>query len=102
MKLCQKFYHLICDRKKHIILVATRQPSNGGISITKPNPSTVTSKSNTPSKPGEPSAAGAETNGQQAAGKPRRTGGLALFFRKVYSLAHIRLETLCTSMQVSS
>jgi len=32
--------------------------------------------------------------------KPRRTGSLALFLRKVYHLAHLRLENLCTSLQL--
>ena len=27
--------------------------------------------------------------------RPRRTGGLSLFFRKVYNLAYVRLEHLC-------
>lgn len=33
-------------------------------------------------------------------GKAKRTGSLSLFLRKVYNLAHLRLETLCNSMQV--
>ena len=32
--------------------------------------------------------------------KPKRTGSLCLFFRKVYHLAHLRLDTLCQSLQV--
>ena len=32
--------------------------------------------------------------------KPRRTGSLALFLRKVYHLAHLRLENLCQSLQL--
>ena len=33
--------------------------------------------------------------------KQRRTGSLALFFRKVYHLAHLRLENLCQSLQLT-
>uniref|UniRef100_A0A3B4AQN8 Retinoblastoma-like protein 1 n=1 Tax=Periophthalmus magnuspinnatus TaxID=409849 RepID=A0A3B4AQN8_9GOBI len=36
------------------------------------------------------------------AGKPRRTGSLALFFRKVYHLASVRLRDLCLKLDVSS
>jgi len=32
--------------------------------------------------------------------KPRRTGSLSLFMRKVYHLAHLRLENLCQSLQL--
>ncbi|KAK5934670.1 hypothetical protein CgunFtcFv8_015045 [Champsocephalus gunnari] len=35
-------------------------------------------------------------------GRPRRTGSLALFFRKVYHLASVRLRDLCVKMDVSS
>jgi len=33
-------------------------------------------------------------------GRSKRTGSLSLFLRKVYNLAHLRLETLCNSMQL--
>ncbi len=33
-------------------------------------------------------------------GRPKRTGSLALFFRKVYHLAHLRLDALCFSLQI--
>merc|ERR1711892_13202 len=32
--------------------------------------------------------------------KPKRTNSLGLFFRKVYHLAHLRLDNLCSSMMV--
>ena len=32
---------------------------------------------------------------ESEANRPKRTGGLSLFFRKVYTLAHLRLEHLC-------
>lgn len=35
-------------------------------------------------------------------GRPRRTGSLALFFRKVYHLASVRLRDLCAKMDVPS
>uniref|UniRef100_A0A9J8A0W5 Retinoblastoma-like 1 (p107) n=1 Tax=Cyprinus carpio carpio TaxID=630221 RepID=A0A9J8A0W5_CYPCA len=34
--------------------------------------------------------------------KPRRTGSLALFFRKVYHLASVRLRDLCLKLDISS
>ncbi|XP_038606007.1 retinoblastoma-like protein 1 [Tachyglossus aculeatus] len=35
-------------------------------------------------------------------GKPRRTGSVALFFRKVYHLASVRLRDLCLKLDVSN
>uniref|UniRef100_A0A3Q3WKP7 Retinoblastoma-like protein 1 n=1 Tax=Mola mola TaxID=94237 RepID=A0A3Q3WKP7_MOLML len=37
-----------------------------------------------------------------AAGRPRRTGSLALFFRKVYHLASVRLRDLCVKLDIPS
>ncbi|XP_063070863.1 retinoblastoma-like protein 1 [Engraulis encrasicolus] len=37
-----------------------------------------------------------------ASTKPRRTGSLALFFRKVYHLASVRLRDLCLKLDISS
>lgn len=37
-----------------------------------------------------------------ATSKPRRTGSLALFFRKVYHLASVRLRDLCLKLDISS
>uniref|UniRef100_A0A8C3N9G5 Uncharacterized protein n=1 Tax=Geospiza parvula TaxID=87175 RepID=A0A8C3N9G5_GEOPR len=37
-----------------------------------------------------------------AAGKPKRTGSLALFYRKVYHLASVRLRDLCLKLDVSN
>ncbi|KAM4622826.1 retinoblastoma-like protein 1 [Discoglossus pictus] len=37
-----------------------------------------------------------------SAGKPKRTGSLALFFRKVYHLASVRLRDLCLKLDVSN
>uniref|UniRef100_H3CMM7 Retinoblastoma-like protein 1 n=1 Tax=Tetraodon nigroviridis TaxID=99883 RepID=H3CMM7_TETNG len=36
------------------------------------------------------------------AGRPRRTGSLALFFRKVYHLASVRLRDLCWKLDISA
>ncbi|XP_047669885.1 retinoblastoma-like protein 1 isoform X2 [Tachysurus fulvidraco] len=38
----------------------------------------------------------------QPANKPRRTGSLALFFRKVYHLASVRLRDLCLKLDISA
>ncbi|XP_053571925.1 retinoblastoma-like protein 1 [Bombina bombina] len=37
-----------------------------------------------------------------SSGKPKRTGSLALFFRKVYHLASVRLRDLCLKLDVSN
>ncbi|KAM3878360.1 retinoblastoma-like protein 1 [Diretmus argenteus] len=39
---------------------------------------------------------------QPATSRPRRTGSLALFFRKVYHLASVRLRDLCVKLEISS
>ncbi|XP_041639916.1 retinoblastoma-like protein 1 [Cheilinus undulatus] len=39
---------------------------------------------------------------QTGSGRPRRTGSLALFFRKVYHLASVRLRDLCVKLDISS
>ncbi|XP_037535624.1 retinoblastoma-like protein 1 [Nematolebias whitei] len=39
---------------------------------------------------------------QTESGRPRRTGSLALFFRKVYHLASVRLRDLCLKLDISS
>ncbi|KAK1796308.1 hypothetical protein P4O66_009374 [Electrophorus voltai] len=38
----------------------------------------------------------------QPASRPRRTGSLALFFRKVYHLASVRLRDLCLKLDISA
>lgn len=42
------------------------------------------------------------TSDPQTTGRPRRTGSLALFFRKVYHLASVRLRDLCVKLDISS
>lgn len=44
----------------------------------------------------------APTTSDPQAGKPRRTGSLALFFRKVYHLASVRLRDLCVRLDIRS
>ncbi|XP_073325090.1 retinoblastoma-like protein 1 [Pagrus major] len=39
---------------------------------------------------------------QTGSGRPRRTGSLALFFRKVYHLASVRLRDLCVKLDIPS
>ncbi|XP_060926191.1 retinoblastoma-like protein 1 [Limanda limanda] len=39
---------------------------------------------------------------QAGSGRPRRTGSLALFFRKAYHLASVRLRDLCARLDISS
>uniref|UniRef100_A0A8C3AFK9 Retinoblastoma-like protein 1 n=1 Tax=Cyclopterus lumpus TaxID=8103 RepID=A0A8C3AFK9_CYCLU len=47
-------------------------------------------------------AAPATSDPQAGSARPRRTGSLALFFRKVYHLASVRLRDLCVKMDVPS
>uniref|UniRef100_A0A7N6C251 Retinoblastoma-like protein 1 n=1 Tax=Anabas testudineus TaxID=64144 RepID=A0A7N6C251_ANATE len=42
------------------------------------------------------------SDSQTGNGRPRRTGSLALFFRKVYHLASVRLRDLCARLDISS
>ncbi|XP_059185663.1 retinoblastoma-like protein 1 [Centropristis striata] len=52
--------------------------------------------------PSRPAAAPTTSDPQKANGRPRRTGSLALFFRKVYHLASVRLRDLCVKLDISS
>ncbi|XP_017158750.1 retinoblastoma-like protein 1 [Poecilia reticulata] len=56
------------------------------------------------SSPGRVAVATAtsSTEPQAGTGRPRRTGSLALFFRKVYHLSSVRLRDLCLKLDVSS
>lgn len=63
----------------------------------------TTSPSRTPAPPAAPLIAPAvTTDTQTGSGRPRRTGSLALFFRKVYHLASVRLRDLCVKLDISS
>uniref|UniRef100_A0A8P4G9Y5 Retinoblastoma-like protein 1 n=1 Tax=Dicentrarchus labrax TaxID=13489 RepID=A0A8P4G9Y5_DICLA len=48
------------------------------------------------------SAPTASSEPQAGIGRPRRTGSLALFFRKVYHLASVRLRDLCVKLDIPS
>ncbi|XP_005753998.1 retinoblastoma-like protein 1 [Pundamilia nyererei] len=52
--------------------------------------------------PSRPTAVAATSDTQAGNGRPRRTGSLALFFRKVYHLASVRLRDLCVKLDISS
>uniref|UniRef100_A0A8C9T7M3 Retinoblastoma-like 1 (p107) n=1 Tax=Scleropages formosus TaxID=113540 RepID=A0A8C9T7M3_SCLFO len=51
--------------------------------------------------PSRPTPNGSTAADLQNAYKPRRTGSLALFFRKVYHLASVRLRDLCLKLDIS-
>ncbi|XP_054639632.1 retinoblastoma-like protein 1 [Dunckerocampus dactyliophorus] len=52
--------------------------------------------------PGRPAPPPVTSEPQTANGRPQRTGSLALFFRKVYHLASVRLRDLCAKLDISS
>ncbi|XP_035771026.1 retinoblastoma-like protein 1 [Neolamprologus brichardi] len=52
--------------------------------------------------PSRPTAVATTSDTQAGNGRPRRTGSLALFFRKVYHLASVRLRDLCVKLDISS
>uniref|UniRef100_A0A672G1C5 Retinoblastoma-like 1 (p107) n=1 Tax=Salarias fasciatus TaxID=181472 RepID=A0A672G1C5_SALFA len=66
----------------------------------------TTSPSRPPAPPSAPltapAAAATAAASDSQAGRPRRTGSLALFFRKVYHLASVRLRDLCVKLDISS
>ncbi|XP_061487689.1 retinoblastoma-like protein 1 isoform X2 [Rhineura floridana] len=51
--------------------------------------------------PSQPHMTQAQEAYQSAGSKPKKTGSLALFFRKVYHLASVRLRDLCLKQDVS-
>ncbi|KAK9529736.1 hypothetical protein VZT92_013811 [Zoarces viviparus] len=63
---------------------------------------TITAQFLLTSSPSRVSAPPTTSDPQTGTGRPRRTGSLALFFRKVYHLASVRLRDLCVKMDVSS
>ena len=42
------------------------------------------------------------TPGSVVAARPKRTGSLALFYRKMYQLAYIRIRDLCERLEVDN
>lgn len=80
-------------------LLAPQSPLAGQSLLTRP-PSSPSRSVLSPQKIiNVPQSPGGSVRG--SAHKPKRTGSLSLFFRKVYHLAHLRLDTLCQSLQVS-
>jgi len=75
-------------------LLSTAQSSRAPPSPMKPSSSGIGLLTTTTHSPMKPSGI------LGSASKPRRTNSLGLFFRKVYHLAHLRLDNLCTSLQV--
>ncbi|XP_056292900.1 retinoblastoma-like protein 1 isoform X2 [Pseudoliparis swirei] len=64
---------------------------------------TITAQFLLTTSPSRPPAPPPVTSDPQAGSvRPRRTGSLALFFRKVYHLASVRLRDLCVKMDVPS
>ncbi|NXD88156.1 RBL1 protein, partial [Halcyon senegalensis] len=55
-----------------------------------------------PQAPCHPQASQAQDVHLSSAGKPKKTGSLALFYRKVYHLASVRLRDLCLKLDVSN
>ncbi|CAL1609517.1 unnamed protein product [Knipowitschia caucasica] len=70
------------------------------IPVQQVNSNTVTAHFLLTTSPSRVNMAPVTTDPQ--AGRPRRTGSLALFFRKVYHLASVRLRDLCLKMDVDS
>ncbi|XP_067100005.1 LOW QUALITY PROTEIN: retinoblastoma-like protein 1 [Osmerus mordax] len=68
--------------------------NGGGITLIQSGP--ITAQILLTASPSRPSPAP-----QPSATRPRRTGSLALFFRKVYHLASVRLRDLCVKLDIS-
>ncbi|KAK0136810.1 Retinoblastoma-like protein 1 [Merluccius polli] len=82
--------------------------SDGNITLIQLQPSTgpqngpITAQLLLTASPNRVNAAPATSDPQPGSTRPRRTGSLALFFRKVYHLASVRLRDLCVKLDVSS
>ncbi|XP_056462535.1 retinoblastoma-like protein 1 [Gadus chalcogrammus] len=82
--------------------------SNGNITLLQLQPSPgpqngpITAQFLLTTSPSRVSAAPAASEPPPGSTRPRRTGSLALFFRKVYHLASVRLRDLCVKLDVSS
>uniref|UniRef100_A0A8C5AYA7 Retinoblastoma-like 1 (p107) n=1 Tax=Gadus morhua TaxID=8049 RepID=A0A8C5AYA7_GADMO len=81
---------------------------NGNITLLQLQPSPgpqngpITAQFLLTTSPSRVSAAPAASEPPPGSTRPRRTGSLALFFRKVYHLASVRLRDLCVKLDVSS
>eukprot|EP00092_Neocalanus_flemingeri_P022394 GFUD01024287.1.p1 GENE.GFUD01024287.1~~GFUD01024287.1.p1 ORF type:complete len:1025 (-),score=334.13 GFUD01024287.1:159-2831(-) len=82
----------------HQSLLATTSPQHSPMKSGLYLPSSPLSH-HSPMKP-QPVLASSQALPTTQPTKPRRTGSLALFLRKVYHLAHLRLENLCQSLQL--
>ncbi|XP_006639808.2 retinoblastoma-like protein 1 isoform X1 [Lepisosteus oculatus] len=77
----------------------------GGITFIQVQPgesSPLTAQALLPASPSRSGPGLSAPEPQNNAGKPRRTGSLALFFRKVYHLASVRLRDLCLKLDISA
>ncbi|KAM8866884.1 retinoblastoma-like protein 1 [Synchiropus picturatus] len=63
---------------------------------------TVTAQFLLTASPSRPAPAPVTSEPPPSSGKPRRTGSLALFFRKVYHLASVRLRDLCSKLDIQA
>uniref|UniRef100_A0A8C6UHX7 Retinoblastoma-like 1 (p107) n=1 Tax=Neogobius melanostomus TaxID=47308 RepID=A0A8C6UHX7_9GOBI len=73
------------------------------IPVQQVNPTnTVTAHYLLTASPSRITLAPAPSDAQTGSSRPRRTGSLALFFRKVYHLASVRLRDLCVKLDISS
>ncbi|XP_076601713.1 retinoblastoma-like protein 1 [Chaetodon auriga] len=63
---------------------------------------TITAQLLLTASPSRIAAVPSTSDPQTGSGRPRRTGSLALFFRKVYHLASVRLRDLCVKLDISS
>ena len=52
--------------------------------------------------PGTPGSGGSGLAAAAAAARPKRTGSLALFYRKMYQLAYIRIRDLCERLELDT
>uniref|UniRef100_A0A3B5L5S3 Retinoblastoma-like protein 1 n=1 Tax=Xiphophorus couchianus TaxID=32473 RepID=A0A3B5L5S3_9TELE len=88
-------YVLMCAGERAFALVPVQPCDSSGV---------VTAHFLLTSSPGRVAVATAtsSTDPQAGTGRPRRTGSLALFFRKVYHLSSVRLRDLCLKLDVSS
>ncbi|XP_034442628.1 retinoblastoma-like protein 1 [Hippoglossus hippoglossus] len=82
------------NNERHIALIPVQQCDSSGTVTARflftASPSRITAPAPTTSDP------------QTGSGRPRRTGSLALFFRKAYHLASVRLRDLCARLDISS
>ncbi|XP_056129896.1 retinoblastoma-like protein 1 [Lampris incognitus] len=82
--------------------------NEGGITLIQVQPGTcdssgpITAQVVLTASPSHSNVAPVTSEVQPIANKPRRTGSLALFFRKVYHLASVRLRDLCARLDISS